>query len=324
MNTGARERSALGPETERGSVTTLDDAEATQQQDGGRGGQALASLLHLAHAGENRYSARGRTDSTERAFGGAVVAQALLAAGGTVPADRRVHSIHAHFLRPSDASAPTHYQVTAVRDGGSYTIRHVTAEQRDSVMLLLTASFQAPEDGWEHQVPQLDAPPPESASTPAEAMAVTDGPLRSWFERLPLRHPFDLRFAAELPRIAAGRGESAAPRQRLWLRCRETLPDEPLVHAGALAYASDMLLLSTALAPHARMIGAPDVVSASLDHAVWFHAPVRADEWLFYDQESSWAASGRALCQGRMYDRSGRLVLTVVQEGMIRRRAAPR
>jgi acyl-CoA thioesterase-2 len=294
------------------------------QVHGGSGGPpaGLAALLDLERVEEDLFRAPGRSAAADRVFGGAVAAQALLAAGRTVAPERGVHSLHGHFLRPGDASTSTDYRVAPIRDGASYTTRRVTAEQHDQVTFELTASFQVAEAGWEHQVPELDAPAPERLPHPEEAMAGTDGLVRQWFDRLPERHPFEFRFAGELPRVAAGRGESAPPRQRFWLRCREPLTDEPLVHSCAAAYASDMLLLSTSLAPHATMIGAPDVASASLDHAVWFHRPLRADDWLFYDQESSWAGGGRTLCQGRLFDRSGRLVLTVAQEGMIRRRTA--
>jgi acyl-CoA thioesterase-2 len=146
---------------------------------------------------------------------------------------------------------------------------------------------------------------------------------RRWFSGLAERHPFDLRFDGELPRVAAGRGERVEPRQRFWFRSREPLADEQLVHSCAATYASDMLLLSTSVALHGTMFGSPDVAFASLDHAVWFHGPFRADDWLYYDQESSWAGAGRAVCQGRMFDRAGRLVATVMQEGMVRRRRRP-
>jgi acyl-CoA thioesterase II len=282
----------------------------------------LTALLELEQAAPQVFRAGPRSSTAGRVFGGAVAAQALLAAGRTVVADRAVHSLHAYFVRPADASLATDYRVQPVRDGGSYTTRRVSAEQRGEVVLELSASFSVAEEGFAHQVPQLDAPDPDGLPGPEEARAGTDGMVREWFGRLPGRHPFELRFAEPLPRIATGRGELAAPRQRFWFRCRDRLPAEPLVHSCAVTYASDMLLLSSSLGPHGTMIGAPDLRSASLDHAVWFHSPVRADEWLFYDQESSWAAGGRTLCSGRIFDRSGRLVLTVAQEGMIRHRPA--
>jgi acyl-CoA thioesterase II len=289
---------------------------STQGDEGNDGG--LAAVLSVAPTGEDTFRAGPRRRVAERSFGGAVVAQALLAAGATVSPDRAVHSLHAYFLRSGDASAPTDFRVDRVRDGGSYGTRRVTAEQGGRAILDLTASFQVPETGFAHQVPRLDAPDPESLPTVEEAAAEVPDRLREWFGSLSHRHPFELRFDGELPRVAAARGETAPPRQRFWLRAAEPLPDEPLVHAAAMAYTSDMLLLSTSLAPHARAVGAPDVAAASLDHAVWLHRPVRVDQWLCYEQESSWAAGGRCLCHARVFDRAGRLVVTVAQEGMIR------
>ncbi|WP_448638978.1 acyl-CoA thioesterase [Geodermatophilus sp. URMC 63] len=281
-------------------------------------GGGLLPLLDLRPAGPDAFTAGPRRATPERAFGGAVVAQALLAAGRTVPDDRAVHSLHAYFLRAGEAAEPTAFTVERVRDGGSYATRRVRAEQRGRTTLELTASFHRPETGFTHQVPVLDAPAPEDLPGPAEAGAGTEGLLREWFDRLADRHPLELRLDGELPRLAAARGEAAPPRQRFWLRCREPLPDDALLHGCALAYVSDVLLLSTSLAPHRTMIGAPDVAAASLDHAVWFHRLARADEWLYYEQESSWADGGRVMCSGRVLDRAGRLVLTVAQEGTVR------
>ncbi len=277
-----------------------------------------AGVLRVSPTGPDTFRAGPRRRAPERSFGGAVVAQSVLAAGATVPPDRPVHSLHAYFLRVGEASSPVDLRVDRVRDGGSYSTRRVTAEQSGRAILELSCSFQRTEVGFTHQVPRLTAPGPESLPTLGEVAAGVPGPLRSWFDELPRRHPFDLRFDGELPRVAAARGESAAPRQRFWLRSLEPLPDEPLVHAAALVYASDMLMLSTSLAPHARAVGAPDVAAASLDHAVWLHRPARADEWHCYEQESSWAAGGRSHCSGRLFDRSGGLVMTVAQEGMVR------
>ncbi len=278
----------------------------------------LAAVLSVFPTGADTFRAGPRRRNPERSFGGSVVAQALLAAGATVDPDRRVHSLHAYFLRVGEASSPTDFRVDRVRDGRSYGTRRVTAEQDGRAILDLTASFQVAETGWAHQVPRLDAPAPESLPTVQEAAADAPDLLRAWFGNLFQRHPFELRFDGELPRVAAARGETAPPRQRFWLRATGALPDEPLVHAAALAYASDMLLLSTSLAPHARAVGAPDVSAASLDHAVWLHEPARVDEWLLFEQESSWAAGGRCLCHARVFDAAGRLVMTVAQEGMVR------
>jgi acyl-CoA thioesterase II len=283
----------------------------------------FAGLLALEQVERDHFRAPGHGGPRERTFGGTLVAQGLQAAGRTVAPERGAHSLHAYFLRPGDASAPTDYRVTPIRDGTTYATRQVVAEQHGKPTFLLTASFQIPERGREHQVPHLDAPPPEQLPTLEEATARLGGSLGRWFARLPLTRPLDLRFDGELPRAAAARGEAAAPRHRFWLRTREGLPDAQLAHSCVVAYVSDMLLLSTSLAPHATTAGAPDVAAASIDHAVWFHRPFRADEWLFYEQESSLASGGRALCHGRLFARSGELVATVAQEAMIRDRPAP-
>jgi acyl-CoA thioesterase-2 len=280
---------------------------------------ALGARIEVEQVGEGRFRSPGGPGGRSRTFGGAVAAQALLAAGRTVDAGRSPHSVHGHFLRPGDAAAPTEYRVTAVRDGAAYSTREVVAEQRGRTTFALTASFHVPEDGWEHQFPRLDAPEPEDLPPLEEAIAGAAAPVRDWIARLPHRHAFDLRFVDDPARAAAERGPGA-PRQRFWLRSRTPLPDDPLLHRCAVAYASDMLLLSTSLAPHPSALTVDGVTAASLDHAVWFHAAARADDWLFYDQDSSWAGGGRALCHGRVFDRAGGLVATVAQEAMIRRR----
>jgi acyl-CoA thioesterase-2 len=265
---------------------------------------------------------RGVSDGPQsmRVFGGEVAAQSLVAAGRTVPADRVVHSLHAYFLRPGDPSVPIVHRVDPVRDGRSFTTRRVTAQQHGEAIFTLSASFHTPEDGFTHQLPRLGAPPPEDL--PATPGSIDDGDElgRSWFSDFAERHPFEFRFDGELPRVATGRGERVAPRQRFWLRSREPLPDDPLLHRCAATYASDMLLLSSSLGLHGTTIGSRGLQFASLDHAVWFHGPFRADDWLYYDQEGTWAGGGRALCRGRMFDRAGALVVSVVQEGLIRQR----
>jgi acyl-CoA thioesterase-2 len=283
----------------------------------------VEGLLGVRPAGPHHYEAPGQEGLIERGFGGVVVGRALRAAGSSVGSGRPVHSIHGHFLRPADAAAPTRFQVTPVRDGATVSLRQVVAEQHGKEIFLLTASFEVPQEGWAHQVPRLGAAATDPADlpTPLEQVAEADETVRRWWTRLARLHPVDLRFEGEPPRSAAHRGEPAPPHHRFWVRAREPLPADPLLHHCVVAYASDMMLLSTALAPHATMFGAPEVTAASLDHAVWFHGAVRADEWLCYEQESSWAADGRALCHGRFFERSGRLVATVAQEAMVRRRA---
>jgi acyl-CoA thioesterase-2 len=282
----------------------------------------LAAVLDLEQLDEDLFRGWGQRTAPFRVFGGEVAGQALIAAGRTVPGDRGVHSLHSYFLRPGDPSAPILYRVERVRDGGSFTTRRTVAEQHGKAIFILAASFHVREDGFAHQLPRLDAPAPDELPLGVDVMAAAGRPIRRWYEKVSRRFPFEMRFHGELPRVATLRGERVPPTQRIWLRASEPLPDDPLLHVCAITYASDMFLLAAALPPHGEVIDSRGLLSTSLDHAVWFHAPFRADDWLYYDQEGSWAGSGRALCRGLLFDREGTLVASVVQEGLIRRHRA--
>ena len=284
----------------------------------------LQEILDLEQLEVHLFRGRSRRAPATRVFGGEVAGQALVAAGRTVPADRRVHSLHAYFLRPGDPGHPILYQVDPIRDGGSFTTRRVVAIQHGEPVFQLSASFQAHEDGLSHQLPQLTSPDPESLPSAEESLRSADDRSRAWFARLMDMFPLELRFPEELPRIATVRGERRPPSQRVWLRSAQPLSDDPLVHVCAATYASDLFLLAAALPPHGLVIDDPGLQFASLDHAVWFHAPFRADDWLFYDQEGTWTGGSRALCRGSLFDRNGTLVASVVQEGLVRLRSRER
>ncbi|MFN2538722.1 MAG: acyl-CoA thioesterase [Mycobacteriales bacterium] len=278
----------------------------------------LAEILDLEQIDARVFRGRSRKTDVARVFGGEVAGQALVAAGRTVPDDRRVHSLHSYFLRPGDPGASILYQVDAIRDGRSFTTRRVVATQHGEAIFHLSASFHIDEKGVSHQVPQLVAPAPEHLPTAEESLAHADQRTHEWFARLRERLPVEYRFPEELPRLASTRGELGPPHQRVWLRSAQPLSDDPLVHVCAATYASDMFLLSSALPPHGAVIDHPGMQVASLDHAVWFHARFRADDWLLYEQEGTWAGGARALCRGSLFDRNGTLVASVVQEGLIR------
>jgi acyl-CoA thioesterase-2 len=284
----------------------------------------LQDILDLEQIAVDVFRGRSRPTAATRTFGGEVASQALVAAGRTAPADRPVHSLHAYFLRPGDPGEPILYTVDAIRDGRTFTTRRVVAVQRGEPIFHLSASFAVVEEGFAHQRPQLDAPDPDDLPTAAQTLEHADERSRTWLTRISEAFPLELRFPDELPRFATVRGERRDPHQRLWLRSAQPLDDEPLIHACAATYASDLLLLSSALPPHGVVIDDPGVLLASLDHAVWFHAPFRADEWLLYDQEGTWAGGSRALCRGRFFDRHGTLVASVVQEGLVRVTPRPR
>jgi acyl-CoA thioesterase-2 len=283
--------------------------------------QDLLDLLDLEQIEENIFRGRSRSAVVPRVFGGQVAAQALVAAGRTVPADRHAHSLHAYFLRPGDPGAPIVYDVDRIRDGRSFTTRRVVAVQHGKPIFHLSASFQTEEEGLDHQAPMPPAPDPATLPTSQERLRGYDHLDPGVVERLlEAREAVDLRYVEEPP---YGRfGEPREPHSQVWFRTNGTLEgaiDEPLLHVVLATYVSDMTLLDSVLLAHGRggwVTG--DVVGASLDHAMWFHRPFRADEWLLYDQESPSAHGGRGLGQARIYTRDGQLAISVIQEGVVR------
>jgi acyl-CoA thioesterase-2 len=251
-------------------------------------------------------------------FGGQVLAQALVAARRTIEEDRDAHSLHGYFILPGDLEAPIVYFVDRLRDGRSFTTRRVTAIQHGRAIFNLSASFQVRESGPEHQVAMPAVPPPEELVSELEQ-------IRRQADRIPesLRgvltqdRPLDFRIVAPQDPIDPVRSE---PVRHVWFRVIGELPDDILYHQAALAYASDYGMLATVLQPHGLGIRAPGLQVASLDHAVWFHRPFRADEWLLYAIESPAAAGARGFALGRVFTRAGTLVASVAQEGLTRLR----
>ncbi|MEU6368229.1 acyl-CoA thioesterase II [Streptomyces sp. NPDC046931] len=278
----------------------------------------LLDLLDLEQIEENIYRGRSRSAVVPRVFGGQVAAQALVAAGRTVPGDRLAHSLHAYFLRMGDPGAPIVYSVDRLRDGRSFTTRRVVAVQHGKPIFTLSASFQTDEEGLDHQAPMPPAPDPVTLPTSQERLRSYDHLDAQVVERfLEAREAIDLRYVDEPP---YGKfGEPREPHSQVWFRTNGKLTDDPLLHVVLATYVSDMTLLDSVLLAHGRggwAVG--DVVGASLDHAMWFHRPFRADEWLLYDQESPSAHGGRGLGQARIYTQDGRLAISVIQEGVVR------
>jgi acyl-CoA thioesterase II len=261
---------------------------------------------------------RGRSpegEQRQRVFGGQVAGQALVAAGRTVPEDRPVHSMHAYFIWPGDPAVPLIYLVERVRDGRSFTTRRVSAVQHGRTIFTLSASFHRDEPGVEHADPMPDVPPPEAVTPTAERMEKLFGPgVREVFAGNPIdiRHIGPLTFEAE--RDPALR----ATRNLVWLRADGELPDDPLLHVCVMTYASDMTLLDSVLLAHGLSWADGRTKGASLDHAMWFHGPFRADRWLLYAQDSPVARGARGLARGEVFTSDGNLVVSVVQEGLIR------
>jgi len=270
--------------------------------------QELVDLLDLEPLEVNLFRGVSWKDDRPRVFGGQVAGQALVAAGRTVDEDKNVHSLHAYFLRPGDPTVPIIYEVDRIRDGKSFTTRRVVAIQRGEAIFNLQASFHVHEEGLEHQVPMPEAPPPETLPRSDEMQPPATGRLWS-------RQPVDIRYVEGPP----WEREPAEPaRQLVWIRADGELPDDPVLHTCVVAYASDYTLLGASLVPHGRSYFRDDVMMASLDHAMWFHRPFRADEWLLYSQTSPSASGGRGLSYGAIFRQDGALAVSVVQEGLIR------
>ncbi|MFF1375948.1 acyl-CoA thioesterase [Streptomyces sp. NPDC058308] len=289
----------------------------------------LLDLLDLERIEEDIFRGVSRSALVPRVFGGQVAAQALVAAGRTVPDDSspssrlrssgggpNAHSLHAYFLRPGDPGAPIVYSVDRIRDGRSFTTRRVVAVQHGQPIFHLSASFQTYEEGLEHQAEMPPAADPETLPTAAETLP-RHLPPEVADRLLETRAAVDLRYVDEPPWATVG--QPREPRSQVWFRANGKLADDSLLHVCLATYVSDMTLLDSVLLAHGRggwAVG--DVVGASLDHAMWFHRPFRADEWLLYDQESPSSSGGRGLGQARIWTQDGRLAVTVIQEGLIR------
>jgi acyl-CoA thioesterase II len=274
----------------------------------------LVSLLDLERIEENIFRGGSAQSQRLRVFGGQVAGQALVAAGRTVPPERVVHSLHAYFIRAGDPGSPIVYEVDRIRDGRSFTTRRVVAIQHGQAIFALSASFQKHEPGIDHSDAMPDVPAPETLPTLSERVAPY-ADLAGMAGAEP--RPIDVRYVTDPPWVRRDDGPSEAVNQ-VWMRADGTLPDDPLLHVCVLAYASDMTLLDAVLARHGVAWGLDKVLGVSLDHAMWFHRPFRADEWVLYDCASPSAAGARGLATGRFFSQDGRLLAVVVQEGLLR------
>jgi len=276
----------------------------------------LLKLLQLERLEVNLFRGESRDIGNPQVFGGQVLGQALTAASATVK-DRIVHSLHAYFLRRGDCRAPIVYHVDQSRDGHSFSSRRVTAIQNGEQIFNMAASFQVMEAGFDHQIDMPDVPPPES-------LVSTDLPLTLLpMERVPARsggkietsRPFEFRL---VPPPESRPGSKALPARRVWFRAVDQLPDDEALHRQMLAYVSDYNLLDTSMLPHGTSSAGNRIVMASIDHAMWFHRPLRVDDWLLYDVNSPSASGARGFARASVFARDGRLVASTAQEGLIR------
>jgi acyl-CoA thioesterase-2 len=278
----------------------------------------LADLLRqfeLERLEVNLFRGESRDIGSAQVFGGQVLGQALMAAYATVEG-RVVHSLHSYFLRRGDFNLPIVYQVDRSRDGGSFSSRRVLAIQNGEQIFTFAASFQEPEEGFEHQIDMPAVPLPEQLTETgrpaAQILAQMPEKMRRFFER---ERPFDFRLVEPVDWLQP---KPAQPRQHVWLRAAEQLPDDDKLHRCLLAYISDYNLLNTAIRPHGATFLTGRLIMASIDHAMWFHRSFRVDDWLLYVMDSPSASGARGFARGTFYDRSGRLVASCAQEGLTR------
>lgn len=276
----------------------------------------VIETLDLEEIELNHYLATSPNEGWQRVYGGQVIGQALVAASRTVSTDRSAHSLHGYFLRAGDTEIPILYKVDRIRDGKSFTTRRVVAVQRGQAIFTMSISFQVDEAGLNHQFDMPDVPLPDTLSTDEE---IRQQQAKSWPAEF--QDSFSGSSAIQVKPIDPVdmlHPEPAPPIQRCWMRCGEKLPDDPRIHQCVLAYLSDWSLLDTATRPHAVSFMQENVQVASLDHAMWFHRPFRADEWLLYDQDSPSANGARGFNRGLIYNLAGELVASTTQEGLVR------
>ena len=279
----------------------------------------LVALFDLETETPERFIGRSPANGWKRVFGGQVVAQALVAAERTVEG-RPPHSLHAYFLLGGDPLEPIRYEVERIRDGRSFTTRRVLAKQRSEVIFMMSASFQVEEAGIDDHVAMLEAPAPEDLADSSELMRAAGArpeSVAAFEERV---RPIELR-PLDADRYRPGQGDLGDPRRlSAWIRIAGRLPDDPAIHRAALAYLSDMTPVESVFLARGQSIASGKFIAASLDHALWFHRPCRADDWLLYQQDSPNAYGARGLSRGLFFTRDGKLAADVAQEAMIRPR----
>jgi acyl-CoA thioesterase-2 len=278
--------------------------------------QELLDQLNLEQIEGNYFRGVSPVDRTTRVYGGHVMAQALMAGLNTVGTDRLCHSFHAYFLLGGDPKAPILYEVDRSRDGGSFTTRRIVAIQHGKPIFHMEASFHVEEEGWEHQFPMPDLPGPETLPTEDEwnikqAETLPDRIKKGWLRERPIEQ-------REIDAVDEYNPPKSPPYKNTGIRSNGKLPDDPRLHQVLLAYASDMSLMDVATQPHGVSWMTGEMMGASLDHAMWFHHQFRIDDWMLYTHDAPVSAGGRGFNRGLIYTRAGKLVASVVQEGLIR------
>ena len=278
----------------------------------------LIDLLFLEQIDENIYRGQNYKTPWGRVFGGQVMAQAAHAARRTVPEDRFLHSLHGYFILAGDVNTPIIFQVDRIRDGRSFTTRRVVAVQKGKAIFNLSASFQKAEKGFEHQISMPNVPSPEALITDKEWAKKYKKELPNMYKRYTVDRPIEFRPVEKFDPINI---RNQRPFRHIWLKATTLMPDDPILHKEVLAYASDYNLMGTSLLPHRSKFDRKFMQMASLDHAMWFHHDVKMDDWILYALDSPAASNSRGFNRGNFFNQEGKLVASVVQEGLIRYRA---
>lgn len=275
----------------------------------------LIELLHLEQIDETIYRGQNYQTPWKRVFGGQVMAQAIHAARRTVPDDRFLHSLHGYFILSGDISVPIIFQVDTIRDGRSFTTRRVVAIQKGRAIFNLSASFQIAEEGFEHQITMPNVPYPEALMTDKEWAKKYIEEMPHLYKRYSQERPIEFRSVERFNPLTL---KNKQPFRHIWLKAKGEMPNDPSIHKEVLAYASDYNLMGTSLLPHRSEFDRNKMQMASLDHAMWFHHDFRVDEWLLYALDSPAASNSRGFNRGNFFNQEGKLVASVVQEGLIR------
>lgn len=277
----------------------------------------LIDLLTLEQIDDRIFRGTNYQTPWNRVFGGQVLGQALHAAYQTVPKDRFAHSMHGYFILAGDINVPIIYEVDTIRDGGSFTTRRVVAIQKGRAIFNMAASFQLKQEGFDHQITMPNVLPPEVLLSDLDQIKAIEKSHPELYKRMTLIHPNAIEFRP-VEKIDPANPSPGRPYRHIWMKARETVPtDLPMQHQ-LLAYASDYNLLTTAARPHRKKTQKADLFVASLDHAIWFHRDFLIDDWLLYATDSPSASNARGFSRGNIFDLEGRLVASVVQEGLIR------
>ena len=277
----------------------------------------LIDLIQLERIEENIFRGNNYQAPWRRVYGGQVLAQALHAAYQTVPPGRYAHSMHGYFILPGDIEKPIVYRVDRTRDGGSFTTRRISAIQNGRAIFVMAASFQVEEEGFEHQIQMPNVPPPESLKTDQELAEEFKEDLPTVYRRLQMSRPIEFRPVEGISLLGA---ETHPPFRHVWIKAKGAMPEGKMPHQEIFAYASDYDLLTTAILPHRDQVSFKQLMIATIDHAMWFHQNFRMDEWLLYALESPSASNARGFTRGNLFNRSGQLVASVMQEGLIRKK----